>query len=145
MMVNRHKYFRWTGRTARITFAYMVAFPALIGYLAYTTDVSWNLLGLKDCTDISRENGICGASGGGTRFQSFRWQWGDWEESLLYICGEWNIKTMNFNLRPTANRRFSEILLRETLVEKPNLIIPGDGALGNLDEDAHGISSSALL
>jgi hypothetical protein len=40
MMVNRHKYFRWTGRTARITFAYMVAFPAFIGYLAYTTDVS---------------------------------------------------------------------------------------------------------
>lgn len=43
MMVNRHKYFRWTGRTARITFAYMVAFPAFIGYLAYTTDVSWHL------------------------------------------------------------------------------------------------------
>ena len=40
MMVNRHKYFRWNGRTARITFAYVVAFPALIGYLAYTTDVS---------------------------------------------------------------------------------------------------------
>lgn len=40
MMVNRHKYFRWTGRTARITFAYVVAVPALIGYLAYTTDVS---------------------------------------------------------------------------------------------------------
>jgi hypothetical protein len=39
MFVNRHKYFRWTGRTARITFAYVVAFPALIGYLAYTTDV----------------------------------------------------------------------------------------------------------
>ena len=39
MFVNRHKYFRWTSRTARITFAYVVAFPALIGYLAYTTDV----------------------------------------------------------------------------------------------------------
>lgn len=39
MFINRHKYFRWTGRTARITFAYVVAFPALIGYLAYTTDV----------------------------------------------------------------------------------------------------------
>lgn len=43
MMVNRHKYFRWTTRTARITFAYMVAFPAFIGYLAYTTDVSGNI------------------------------------------------------------------------------------------------------
>ena len=39
MFTNRHKYFRWNARTARITFAYVVAFPALIGYLAYTTDV----------------------------------------------------------------------------------------------------------
>ena len=39
MFVNRHKYFRWTGRTARITFAYVVMFPAFIGYWAYTTDV----------------------------------------------------------------------------------------------------------
>ena len=46
MMVNRHKYFRWTGRTARITFAYVVAFPALIGYLAYTTDVSGSETGM---------------------------------------------------------------------------------------------------
>lgn len=43
MVVNRHKFFRWTPRTARITFAYVVAFPALIGYLAYTTDVSMGL------------------------------------------------------------------------------------------------------
>jgi hypothetical protein len=45
MFLNRHKYFRWTSRTARITFAYVVAFPALIGYLAYTTDVReyWNI------------------------------------------------------------------------------------------------------
>lgn len=40
MMVDRYKYFRWTGRTAWITFAYVVAFPTLIGYYAYTTDVS---------------------------------------------------------------------------------------------------------
>lgn len=40
MHMNRHKYFRWTARTTRITFAYMVVFPAFIGYLAYTTDVS---------------------------------------------------------------------------------------------------------
>ncbi|KAG0647029.1 hypothetical protein D0Z07_6253 [Hyphodiscus hymeniophilus] len=46
MMVNRHKYFRWTGRTARITLAYMVAFPAFMGYLAFTTDVS-DIYGIK--------------------------------------------------------------------------------------------------
>lgn len=39
MFVNRHQYFRWTPRTAYLTFAYVVAFPAFIGYLAYTTDV----------------------------------------------------------------------------------------------------------
>jgi hypothetical protein len=48
MFLNRHKYFRWTGRTARITFAYVVAFPALIGYLAYTTDVRMLQLILGD-------------------------------------------------------------------------------------------------
>ncbi|KAG9247638.1 hypothetical protein BJ878DRAFT_539136 [Calycina marina] len=47
MHMNRHKYFRWTGRTARITFAYVVAFPALIGYLAYTTDGKWDFRGKK--------------------------------------------------------------------------------------------------
>jgi hypothetical protein len=52
MMVNRHKYFRWTGRTARITFAYMVAFPALIGYIAYTTDVSGHNDGGKWATGL---------------------------------------------------------------------------------------------
>jgi hypothetical protein len=40
MSSNRHKYFRWTGRTARISFAYMVAFPAFVGYWGYVTDVS---------------------------------------------------------------------------------------------------------
>jgi hypothetical protein len=39
MHANRHKYFRWTPRTAGITFAYVVVFPAIVGYLAYTTDV----------------------------------------------------------------------------------------------------------
>ncbi|KAK0125224.1 hypothetical protein ONS96_009081 [Cadophora gregata f. sp. sojae] len=47
MWINRHKYFRWTGRTARITFAYVVAFPALIGYLAYTTDGKWDMRGKR--------------------------------------------------------------------------------------------------
>ncbi|TVY50511.1 hypothetical protein LCER1_G009148 [Lachnellula cervina] len=47
MMVNRHKYFRWTGRTARITFAYMVAFPTLIGYIAYRSDGKYDMRGKR--------------------------------------------------------------------------------------------------
>lgn len=43
MYVNRHKFFRWTRRTAGLTFAYAIAFPAFVGYWAYTTDVSCNL------------------------------------------------------------------------------------------------------
>jgi hypothetical protein len=39
MTVNRHKYFRWTPRTAWITFAYVVAVPALLGTAGYMTDV----------------------------------------------------------------------------------------------------------
>jgi len=54
MFINRHKYFRWTGRTARITFAYVVAFPALIGYLAYTTDVRM----LHGIIGILTDNGV---------------------------------------------------------------------------------------
>lgn len=46
MMVDRYKYFRWTGRTAWITFAYVVAFPTLIGYYAYTTDVGTSAHGV---------------------------------------------------------------------------------------------------
>ena len=40
MQNNRHKYFRWTARTGWLTFAYVVAFPAFIGYLGTVTDVS---------------------------------------------------------------------------------------------------------
>lgn len=40
MTNNRYKYFRWTPRTAGITFAYMVVVPGVIGYIAYKTDVS---------------------------------------------------------------------------------------------------------
>lgn len=39
MVVNRHKYFRWTARTGWLTVAYMIAFPAFIGYLGVVTDV----------------------------------------------------------------------------------------------------------
>lgn len=37
---NRYKYFRWTKRTAVISFAYIIAVPAIVGYLGYTSDVS---------------------------------------------------------------------------------------------------------
>lgn len=40
MVTNRHKYFRWTPRTAWITFAYVVVVPSIVGYVAYQTDVS---------------------------------------------------------------------------------------------------------
>jgi hypothetical protein len=40
MITNRYKYFRWTKRTAGITFMYVVVVPSIIGYLGYKTDVS---------------------------------------------------------------------------------------------------------
>lgn len=40
MTSNRYKYFRWTPRTARITLTYMVVVPAIVGYVAYKSDVS---------------------------------------------------------------------------------------------------------
>ena len=39
MSANRWKYFRWTPRTAWITFVYVVAVPSVIGYVGYITDV----------------------------------------------------------------------------------------------------------
>ncbi|KIH93094.1 NADH:ubiquinone oxidoreductase 6.6kD subunit [Sporothrix brasiliensis 5110] len=47
MTTNRYKYFRWTKRTARITFTYVVFVPALFGILAYSTDGKWNLRGKR--------------------------------------------------------------------------------------------------
>jgi hypothetical protein len=40
MVVNRHKYFRWTRRTAMINIAYVLVVPATLGYFGYITDVS---------------------------------------------------------------------------------------------------------
>jgi uncharacterized membrane protein YhaH (DUF805 family) len=36
----RHQFFRFNARTARITFIYVAVIPALMGVLAYKTDVS---------------------------------------------------------------------------------------------------------
>ncbi|KAA6411852.1 MAG: NADH:ubiquinone oxidoreductase subunit [Lasallia pustulata] len=43
MQVNRHKYFRWTPRTAWLTFAYVVAVPAMFGYLGFVTDGKYDM------------------------------------------------------------------------------------------------------
>lgn len=40
LAVDRYKHFRWTPRTAWLTFAYVVIGPTIMGYFAYTTDVS---------------------------------------------------------------------------------------------------------
>ncbi|OAQ62330.1 hypothetical protein VFPPC_14146 [Pochonia chlamydosporia 170] len=42
MQKTRHHFFRWTPRTARITFMYVVVVPAIFGYVAYKTDGLYN-------------------------------------------------------------------------------------------------------
>ncbi|RYP43778.1 hypothetical protein DL768_009703 [Monosporascus sp. mg162] len=43
MTTNRHKYFRWTPRTARITFMYAVFVPAIFTFMAYQTDGKYDM------------------------------------------------------------------------------------------------------
>ncbi|KOS16950.1 hypothetical protein ESCO_004629 [Escovopsis weberi] len=43
MQKERHKYFRWTPRTARLSFIYIAVVPAIFGYVAYKTDGLWDL------------------------------------------------------------------------------------------------------
>jgi hypothetical protein len=40
---NRYKYFKWTPKTVRLSLMYVVIVPGIIGYLGYTTDVSWTI------------------------------------------------------------------------------------------------------
>jgi hypothetical protein len=63
MTTNRHKYFRWTRRTAWISFAYVILVPAMLGTAGYMTEVSgtvetrlgqWNAVLMLD-----RANGRC--------------------------------------------------------------------------------------
>ncbi|KAG8161598.1 hypothetical protein KVR01_008585 [Diaporthe batatas] len=42
MSSSRYQYFRWTRRTALITFNYVILVPAIIGVAAYATDGKWN-------------------------------------------------------------------------------------------------------
>ncbi len=59
MMVERYKFFRWTPRTAWLSFAYMVAFPTFIGYLGFVTDVSSRSFNYM--VDIERERLLKGS------------------------------------------------------------------------------------
>ncbi|KAI9147966.1 NADH:ubiquinone oxidoreductase 6.6kD subunit [Paramyrothecium foliicola] len=43
MQRTRHQYFRWTSRTAKITFMYVLVVPAIFGYVAYKTDGLYDL------------------------------------------------------------------------------------------------------
>ncbi|KAI1267289.1 NADH:ubiquinone oxidoreductase 6.6kD subunit [Xylariaceae sp. FL1019] len=47
MQTNRHKYFRWTKRTAGITLVYTVIIPTIVGVLAYQTDGRWDMRGKR--------------------------------------------------------------------------------------------------
>jgi len=40
MYVKRHEYFRWTRRTAFLSFAYVIAVPSAFLYMAFKTEVS---------------------------------------------------------------------------------------------------------
>ncbi len=44
MAANRWKYFRWTPRTAWLTFVYVVAVPSAVGYMGFVTDVSHHII-----------------------------------------------------------------------------------------------------
>lgn len=64
MQKNRHQYFRWTPRTAKITIMYVAVVPIIFGYVAYKTDVSrltspW---GRETATHQNRDCLICGRS-----------------------------------------------------------------------------------
>ncbi|KAG9252808.1 uncharacterized protein F5Z01DRAFT_675611 [Emericellopsis atlantica] len=54
MQKARHHYFRWTPRTARITFIYVAVIPSIMGYVAYQTDGLWDLRA-KRRGDMTRE------------------------------------------------------------------------------------------
>jgi hypothetical protein len=40
MYVKRHEYFRWTRRTALLSFTYVIAVPSAFLYMAFKTEVS---------------------------------------------------------------------------------------------------------
>ena len=65
MTVNRHKYFRWTKRTALLNIAYVIVVPATLGYFGYITEVSGrNAWELRRGLMLDRASGICAVRGG---------------------------------------------------------------------------------
>ncbi|EAQ91014.1 predicted protein [Chaetomium globosum CBS 148.51] len=53
MTANRYKYFRWTKRTAALSFIYVIAVPSVLGYLGYHNDGLWDLRGKRKGDIIS--------------------------------------------------------------------------------------------
>ncbi|KAH6975983.1 hypothetical protein BGZ61DRAFT_460188 [Ilyonectria robusta] len=47
MQKARHKFFRWTPRTARITVIYVAVIPTIMGIIAYKTDGLWDFRGKR--------------------------------------------------------------------------------------------------
>jgi len=43
----RYRFFRWTKRTAKFSFLYVVAFPALVGTIAYSTEGKYMMRGKR--------------------------------------------------------------------------------------------------
>ncbi|KAK3295910.1 uncharacterized protein B0H64DRAFT_442271 [Chaetomium fimeti] len=50
---NRYKYFRWTKRTATVSFVFVIAIPGILGYLGYKNDGLWDLRGKRRGDTIS--------------------------------------------------------------------------------------------
>ncbi|KAK7431811.1 hypothetical protein QQZ08_001752 [Neonectria magnoliae] len=42
MQKGRYRFFRWTPRTAKLTFIYVALLPGIMGYIAYKTDGLWD-------------------------------------------------------------------------------------------------------
>jgi len=70
MNVNRMKHFRWTQKTAWVTIAYVVAVPAMFGYMGFVTDVSLPSSrkphSRSGALIRNRANGTCGGREGET-------------------------------------------------------------------------------
>jgi len=47
LSTNRYKYFRWTPRTAWVTFVYVALVPSIIGYIGYKYDGKFDLRGKR--------------------------------------------------------------------------------------------------
>lgn len=94
----RHHYFRWTPRTARITFTYVVLIPSIVGYAAYQTEVSRRRRPLcaRPRTDWHRDSSISGRSGRATPSTSDR---GSWDLGMAGLVHIWTL----YGIEPTLS------------------------------------------